>query len=364
LAEADPSVLAGFDAVIDVRSPSEFAEDHVPGAINLPVLDDDQRVKVGTLYARSRFEARRLGAAIVARNIAAHLEGALAGRASSFKPLIYCWRGGMRSHAMATVLSQVGWRTALLAGGYRTWRRHVQERLYGDGDGPDLVLIDGDTGTGKTELLARLAARGLQVLDLEGLAEHRGSLFGGFGGRPQLSQKAFESRLLDALNALDLTHPVVAEAESSKIGDRMVPPLIWRAMQTAPRVRLSGSLEARARYLVTAYRDIVEDRATLEEAFSRLPIYPSRKLLANWRGMADAGDFTALATALIELHYDPAYARSAKRETRALLGAVEVGDLGSAAQEATADAVARLVRRAGRPQRAKRPLAGSDAGRG
>lgn len=341
--DASPEVLAGFDAVIDVRSPAEFAEDHAPGAINLPVLTDAQRAEVGTLYASSRFEARRVGAAMVARNIADHLEGALAGRSADFRPMVYCWRGGMRSHAMATVLSQVGWRTALLDGGYRTWRRHVQARLYGDGPGPDLVLLDGNTGTAKTELLRRLAARCLQTLDLEGLAEHRGSLFGGFSDRGQPSQKAFESRLLAAIGALDPRRPVVVEAESSKVGDRMIPPLIWRAMLAAPRIRLFAPLEVRAAYLVRAYRDIAENRAALEEAFSRLPIYPSRKVLATWRGLADAGDYQAIASALIELHYDPAYARSAKRETRAELGSVDMGDLGPAAQEEAAGLVASLV---------------------
>lgn len=341
-AQADPATLAGFDAVIDVRSPSEFAEDHAPGAINLPVLNDAQRAEVGTLYASSRFEARRLGAAIVARNIAAHLEGALAGRAADFKPLVYCWRGGMRSHAMATVLSQVGWRTALLDGGYRTWRRHVQERLYGDGEGPRVVLIDGHTGSGKTDMLGRLARRGVQVIDLEGLANHRGSLFGARGAQP--AQKRFESLLLAELEALDPAQPVVVEAESSKVGDRMIPPLLWRSMLAAPRITLEAEASVRAQYLVTAYRDIVEDRMRLEEALSRLPFPASAERRAAWSALVAAGDFESLALALMELHYDPAYVRSDKRDDRFRIGAFVIDPLDEPCAEAAADQIANAVR--------------------
>jgi tRNA 2-selenouridine synthase len=219
----DPASLAYFDAIIDVRSPSEFAEDHIPGAENLPVLDDAQRAEVGTIYVQqSRFLARRIGAAHVARNIALHLETTLADRPASFRPLVHCWRGGQRSQAMATILSQVGWPTSVLVGGYRTYRRRVTARLYDDGPTPlKLVLLDGHTGSAKTDVLLRLAQLGVQTLDLEGLAEHRGSLFGGRPGRAQPSQKLFESRLLSALEALDPARPVVVEAESSKIGERM-----------------------------------------------------------------------------------------------------------------------------------------------
>jgi tRNA 2-selenouridine synthase len=345
LETADTESLARFSAVIDVRSPAEFAQDHAPGAINLPVLTDEERAEVGTIYVQeSRFRARRIGAAYVARNIARHLEGALAGEAGSFQPLVYCWRGGQRSHAMATILSQVGWRTTLLAGGYRTWRRHVTARLY---DAPlplRVVLLDGYTGSGKTEVLQRLATLGQQVVDLEGLAAHRGSLLGALPGQPQPSQKMFESRLLGVLDGLDPARPVIVEAESSKVGERMVPPALWQAMAQAPRIELSAAPEARARYLVRAYRDIVEDRAALDEALRRLPTPPGRKRLEAWGQLADAGDFEALALALMELHYDPAYRRSSRKEMRASLGVVDLGALESTDLDAAA---AEIVRRIG-----------------
>ncbi|MGZ6014626.1 MAG: tRNA 2-selenouridine(34) synthase MnmH [Phenylobacterium sp.] len=341
LDRVDLASLAGYDAVIDVRSPGEFAQDHAPGAINLPVLSDAERAEVGTIYVQEdRFKARRVGAAYVAANVARHLQSELADRPGGFRPLIYCWRGGMRSNAMATILAQVGWRTTVLAGGYMTWRRHVTARLY-DGTLPfRVVVLDGYTGSGKTEVLQRLAQRGVQTLDLEGLAAHRGSLLGALADRPQPSQKMFESQLLAEIDRLDASRPVVVEAESSKVGERMVPPALWQAMAIAPRIELMASSAARARYLVSAYRDIIADRAALDEALRRLPTPPGRKRLAAWTELADAGAFDALALALMELHYDPAYRRSSRKETRPSLGRVDVGGLESADLDAAAVEIA------------------------
>jgi len=340
----DLAALKGFDDIIDVRSPAEFAEDHVPGAINLPVLDNEQRAQVGTIYVQeSRFQARLIGAAHVARNIARHLETTLFDRTGGYAPLVYCWRGGQRSNAMATVLRQVGWRATLLDGGYRTWRRHVTSRLYDAPPSLKIILLDGYTGSAKTEILGRMPARGVQILDLEGLAEHRGSVFGGLAGSPQPSQKGFESRLLQAMAELDPARPVLVEAESSKIGDRMVPPTLWQAMQTAPRIVIEVPPEARAGYLVQAYCDITEDPAALGRALDRLPPLYGLKRLAEWRDMAHRRDFAPLAAALIEIHYDPAYQRSSRRDTRDCLGVVAAAGLDTASQERAADQIAALV---------------------
>lgn len=344
LSTANPQALAGFDLIIDVRSPAEFAEDHVPGAVNLPVLTNAERAEVGTIYVQeSRFKARKIGAAYIARNVARHLETALADKDGAFRPLIYCWRGGQRSNSMATILGQVGWRTTVLTGGYRTYRRRVSHELYETELPHRVVLLDGPTGCGKTELLALAAARGVQTLDLEALAAHRGSLFGGLPGKPQPSQKMFESELLAGLAALDPARPVLVEAESSKIGERMIPPALWRRMESAPVIELAAPPEARARYLLAAYSEITRDRAALEDILARVPDRPGRKRLAEWRALAEAGEFQALAAALIELHYDPAYRRSSRKEAREHLARLELTGVGPADLAAAADQITRLV---------------------
>lgn len=333
----DHASLASFDAIIDVRSPGEYAEDHIPGAINLPVLDNEERAVVGTIYVQeSRFLARRVGAAMVARNVARHLDTVLCDEPASFRPLVYCWRGGQRSNAMATILAQVGWRTLVLEGGYKTYRRAVQAHLYDGALAHRLVLLDGGTGSGKTAILARVAELGGQVIDLEELAAHRGSLFGAFAGRPQPAQKWFESSLLDCLNRLDPKRPVLMEAESSKVGNRTLPPAVWRAMLAAPRIELSAPLEARARYLVDTYPEMIADRALLDGVLSRLEVYPGRKRLAAWREMADAGAFVDLASDVVQRHYDPSYARFSGRDPRPKLATLTMTSLGAADRQAAA----------------------------
>lgn len=336
---------AGFDAIIDVRSPSEFAHDHIPGAINLPVLDDAERAEIGTIYVqRSKFLARRLGAAKVARNIAAHLDGALADRDGSFRPLVHCWRGGQRSGAMAAVMDQIGWPAIVLEGGYMTWRRAVQAALYGEATPRRVVLLDGGTGAGKTELLSRLSARGAQTLDLEGLAAHRGSLFGTLRDRPQPSQKLFESRLFAALETLDPARPIVIEAESSRIGARTVPPMLWRAMASAPVMEVVASVHARAVWSARVYADIATDPDALQAVLSRLPPHHSKETIASWKAMAREGRIEALAGALIAEHYDPAYRRQSARRDRPLLGRVEMATVCDADLDRAADEILSLIR--------------------
>jgi tRNA 2-selenouridine synthase len=303
----------GFDDIIDVRSPSEWADDHIPGAISLPVLDDAERARVGTIYKKeSPFTARKVGAALVAQNAARHLQGPLADKPGSWRPLVYCWRGGQRSGSFATILSQVGWRVETVAGGYKTWRGLVVDALYEQPFPAPVVVLDGNTGSAKTEVLNLLPGLGLQVIDLEGLARHRGSLFGAMpGGQP--SQRAFEGALAVAMARLDPMRPVVVEAESAKVGNCRLPPGLWKAMVAAPRVAIAAPRAARAAYLARAYADLTADRARLAAVTGLLrPLHPAQTIAA-WQAQAAEGAFTELAEGLMAQHYDPRYARHRSR---------------------------------------------------
>jgi tRNA 2-selenouridine synthase len=334
----------GFDDVIDVRAPAEYAEDHIPGAISLPVLDDEERARVGTVYKQvSPFTARKLGAALVARNAARHLETALADRGGGWRPLVYCWRGGQRSGSFATILSQIGWRVEVIAGGYKAWRQLVVEAVYDRPVPSPVVVLDGNTGSAKTEVLARLAARGVQVLDLEAMANHRGSLFGSMG--PQPSQRSFEARIALALAALDPARPVVVEAESSKVGDCRVPPELWKAMVAAPRVEIRAPLGARAAYLARAYGDLTADPDRLAVVVGSLrPLHP-REVIEHWLALAGAGEFEALAADLMARHYDPRYERHRGRASGGVAG-LEAAGLAPGDLDALAGQVAEAVDRA------------------
>lgn len=309
-----------FDDIIDVRAPSEFADDHLPGAINLAVLDDAERARVGTVYKQiSPFDARRIGGALVAANAARHLQGPLAHKPGGWRPLVYCWRGGMRSGSFATILSSIGWRVETLAGGYKGWRRLVVQAVHDQPCPAPVVLLDGNTGTAKTELLGLLALRGVQVIDLEGLAHHRGSVFGARGVQP--SQKLFESRLAMALAALDPARPVVIEAESAKVGNLRLPTPLWRAMCAAPRLALEVPVAERAAYLARAYADVTEDPERLSGTLDNLRPYHPAEHIARWQALAGVGSFETLAAELIEQHYDPRYR---KHRARASVPVVDV----------------------------------------
>jgi tRNA 2-selenouridine synthase len=301
-----------YDDVIDVRAPAEFAEDHLPGAISLPVLDDAERAEVGTIYKQvAPFEARKVGAALVAKNAARHLQGSLAAKPGSWRPLVYCWRGGQRSGSFASILSQIGWRVELIKGGYKTWRALVVEALYDSPFPCPVIVLDGNTGSAKTDVLKLLPDFGVQVIDLEALANHRGSLFGALGAQP--SQKAFEGRLAQAIARLDPARPVLIEAESSKVGECRLPSRIWRAMVEAPRLAISAPRAARADYLLRAYADLVGDLDRLDHVLQKLRPSHAAALIEDWRGLARTGAFHSLAEALMAHHYDPRYAKHRAR---------------------------------------------------
>jgi tRNA 2-selenouridine synthase len=288
-----------------------------------------------------------VGAALVSRNIAAHLEGALAAKPGAYHPLIYCWRGGQRSASMATVLEQIGWRVGLLKGGYRTYRRRVTAALYDERAPFKFLLVSGGTGSGKTALLSRAAAHGAQVLDLEDLARHRGSLFGADPHRRQPSQKMFESRLLRRLEAMDIAKTILVEAEASRIGDLFLPPAVTKAMERAPSVELCVPAPVRAAYVAASYRDMGLDQAHIKAALDALPRHHSLEDKSRWRALAEAGEFERLALDLIVAHYDPAYERCAAKLKRRTLKEIPLETLSAAALDKAAEEAAALARSGG-----------------
>jgi tRNA 2-selenouridine synthase len=330
---------AGFDTIIDVRSPAEYAEDHLPGAVSMPVLDDAERAEVGRIYVQeSPFRARKIGAALVARNAARHIEARLMDRDGGWRPLVYCWRGGQRSGAFAAILAQIGWRVEALEGGYRTWRRLVVGRLYDADLGFRLIRLDGFTGTAKTALLAEVAGLGGQVVDLEGLARHRGSILGGVEGE-QPAQKGFETALLQALDRLDPTRPVLVEAESARIGAVRLPPALWGAMKGSPRIVVEAPVAARAAYLARAYAELAADRSALGERLDGLRPFAGHATVDRWLELLAEGRLTDLAEALVTQHYDPAYGRLRRTAAGPVLARIDLPHLGPDALAPAAKAI-------------------------
>jgi tRNA 2-selenouridine synthase len=309
--------LAEFDEVIDARSPAEYAEDHLPGAVSCPVLADEERTRVGTLYVQvSPFEARKLGAILVARNIARHIEEHFLDKPKDWRPLVYCWRGGQRSGAFCHILREIGWRAFRLAGGYKTWRRHVIDELVTLPAQFCFKVISGTTGSGKSRVLEELARQGAQVLHLEELAAHKGSVLGNLPGTIQPSQRMFESRLLAALSSFDPARPVYTEAESRRIGTAQMPDALLAALRAAPCLPIEATTEARVDFLLTDYAYFLADRAWLAERIGQLHGLQSNELLARWLGLVEAGDFRTLVSELLEKHYDPLYQRSQAKNYR------------------------------------------------
>ena len=300
--------LAGCDAVVDARTPEEFADDHIPGAVNLPALSGKQRAEVGLAHKTDPFSARRRGAGMLAANLAEHLEKHLAEFPKSWKPLVYCWRGGQRSGAMVEVMRRVGWRAEQLDGGYKRYRQWVLAELKTRPATLRLVAVAGKTGTGKTVLLSALRNIGAQVADLEALANHRGSVFGGMGKQP--SQRMFESRLLAALCAPDPARPVFVEAESRKIGGLHLPSALLSAMRSAPAVRVESDLSDRAAHIAAEYEMFSRDDESFERALSSLEKYAGANKLGEWRAFRARGLFAALAADMLESFYDVGYGKS------------------------------------------------------
>ena len=340
-ADAVPA-LASYDAIIDVRSPAEFALDHLPGALNWPVLDDEERRIVGTLYVQvSPHEARKVGGAMVARNVARHLDAFVRDKPRQWKPLVYCWRGGQRSGSMAWFLGQIGFRTAQLAGGYKAFRGIVRDELERLPLQLDLRVLCGRTGSGKTRLLQALADEGAQVLDLEALACHRGSVLGGLPDKPQPSQKGFDTALWAALRALDPARPVFIESESAKIGNLRVPDALLARMRDGQCLRIEMPDDTRVQLLLEEYGFFAqrpEDFCRLLDALVELR---GKETVRQWQDAARAGRWGELFLALMREHYDPLYERSMQRNFR--VGDAQCVPLADGSHAAVQAAARRLI---------------------
>ena len=303
-----------FDDILDARSPGEFSQDRLPRAISAPVLSDAERAEVGTLYRNeSGFIAKRVGAAMVARNIAHLLENQLADRPREWRPLIYCWRGGNRSGALATVLSRIGWRVSLLEGGYKAFRHRVIDDLERLPPTLQFHVIAGRTGCGKSLLLNALAARGAQVLDLEAVARHRGSVLGRMPGEPQPGQRQFETLLWEKLSKFDPKQPVFVESESRRIGTCHLPETLTVAIRQATCAVLEAELDRRSQLLIDQYSHFIEQPDTLDAQLNRLTEVHGRDTIEAWRALLNAGRFKELVQCLLDEHYDPTYDRSMNR---------------------------------------------------
>lgn len=301
--------LDAFDVLIDVRSPAEFADDHIPGAINCPVLDDAQRAEVGTMYSQvSPFAARRIGAAMVARNIARHIEESFSDRPKSWRPLVYCWRGGQRSGSMTTVFQAVGWPARQLQGGYKIYRKRVLADLAQLPQKLRFVVLHGPTGSGKTALLGAIDAAGGQTLDLERCARHRGSVLGAMDAE-QPGQRAFESSIWQTLRCFDPARPVFVESESRRVGRLTIPEDLFAALTGARCLRIVVPVAARVAHLIEEYADLTAHADVLRAQLEFFVPLHGRKTVAQWQHWVDERNWSALAEALIRTHYDPAYGR-------------------------------------------------------
>ena len=308
------SRLIEFDAVIDVRSPAEFALDHIPGAINLPVLNNEERIEIGTLYKQvSPFAAKKLGAAFVSRNIAYHLENSLIDFPREWRPLIYCWRGGERSGAFTHILNRIGWKAMQLENGYQGFRRIVIDGLDQAAKEFSFQVIAGMTGSGKTRILQEIGALGEQILDLEALAIHRGSVLGNEPNIEQPSQKGFETNLWNAFNSLDPTKIVFVESESKKVGGLHIPDALMERIRNGQCIELRSSTMTRVSWLLREYQHFLLNPESFKEKLSLLTSRYGKVQIEKWHESIDRRDFGTLVEELLVMHYDPSYQSSIVR---------------------------------------------------
>ncbi len=308
------SSLASYSAVIDARSPSEYALDRLPHSLNWPSLNDEERIRVGTIYKQiNAFEARKIGGALVARNIAQHIESHCHDKEKSWKPLIYCWRGGKRSSSLALVLGQIGFDVHLIEGGYKAFRAQMLQDLARLAPLFDYRVVCAPTGSGKTRLLQALAHQGAQVLDLEDLANHRSSVLGLIPGAAQPSQKNYDMRIWEVMQKMDPARPVFVESESKKVGNVSIPECLIAAIRTGRCLRLDLPLPSRVALLLEDYDYFVKDVPYFCQRLEVLAPLRGREVVTQWQQQARSAQMDAVVEDLLRTHYDPRYLSSMLR---------------------------------------------------
>jgi tRNA 2-selenouridine synthase len=337
--ETNVGQASRFSEILDARSLGEFLEDRLPGAISTPVLDDEERITIGTLYKQSSaFDAKKLGAAYVARNIAQMLEHRFQDKPKDWSPLVYCWRGGNRSGALATILARVGWPTYLLEGGYREYRRAILSGFDTLPQQFNYRVIAGPTGSGKSQILQALAAKGQQVLDLEDLAKHKGSVLGGLVGQPQPPQKLFDTLVAEKLRGFDPVRPVFVESESKKVGSCQVPDQLITAMRNSPCIIIDASTKTRVALLLAEYEHFTTDQTHLFKQLDCLTDLHGKKVIDDWKALASACQWNDFVETTLTQHYDPAYFRSMDRNYQQLPSAITIKLKGASPSEVSAAA--------------------------
>jgi tRNA 2-selenouridine synthase len=305
--------FTNYSLIIDARTPHEYDEDHIPGAINLPVVDDAEFAEVGTKYVSDRHAAYLVGAAYASSNLATHIRTHIAKYRPGDRLLVYCFRGGKRSRVWADTLRNIGFETETLKGGWKEYRRWVLRSLETLPAAFEYRVLASLTGCGKTRLLHALELQGNQVLDLEGLASHRGSLLGAVPGEPQPSQKSFDSLLLAKMRTFDPGKPVWLEAESKKIGNLHLPPALFEVMRRSRPLHLTAPIGERVRLLIEDYPHFAREPLTMVAKLDPLKALVGNVEFALWKSLAQDGQAGKLFERVLLMHYDPSYQRASQR---------------------------------------------------
>lgn len=305
--------IDGDYVLVDVRSNGEYEEFTIPGAINIPIFNNEERSRIGTIYKQESVDnAKRVGIQIVSSKLLELYEKFSELKNNHKEIIIFCERGGMRSSSLWSLFNSIGLRATKLEGGYKGYRAAVNENLPKLIEEVTFIMLHGHTGTGKTELLQLLEQKGLDVLDLEGYANHRGSLLGDVGLPGKVSQKKFDSLVFEKLRRRK-TNYVLIEAESGRIGNIVIPQFMHNKMKQGIHILIEGSLDARAQRIVKEYIVNENSKQEILDALDKLGKYMGANKTEHIRELVQAEDFLEASRELMLIHYDPLYSKGQQR---------------------------------------------------